>query len=466
MYLFEKIFQRNDKFFLQIYYLFLGLLLNIGSFGAYYLCNQEWHLPDAYIEGSILITLIFWSSSIVRSKEERFIKGTAQWFRVEFVFLIETFLIAILLTVIFKVTGNYSRIWLFANFGISVVVFLVLKVIFDFIYSYLIKSNSIQRNVLLIGDAKGCQNIIKNFPKKKSTSVIKCIIAIDQKDHKDLNFYGVPSFSLQDDYNHVFNHHSIGQIWIVSSTKTQSYIESLIDKFMDFSIDCRLIQPESKFKYIEGLDSEGGFDFYNVSFSPFYGTNFLIKNMLDKLLSIFFLILSFPIILIFSVFILIEDGFPIFFKQKRTGWDGKSFNIYKLRTLNKMSDLSKIIQVKAGDVRLLTIGKIIRRLSIDELAQFYNVLKGDMAIVGPRPHMTEHTKFYSTEVRNFMQRHKCLPGITGWAQVNGSRGPTTEEGAMNKRFQYDLYYIKNWNLMLDFYIMIKTFFVILFQKVD
>ena len=134
--------------------------------------------------------------------------------------------------------------------------------------------------------------------------------------------------------------------------------------------------------------------------------------------------------------------------------------------MNKTVDLSKTIQVKTGDKRVLTIGKIIRRLSIDELAQFYNVLKGDMAIVGPRPHMTAHTKFYSTEVRNFMQRHKCLPGITGWAQVNGARGPTTEEGSMNKRFQYDLYYIKNWNLMLDFYIMIRTFFVILFQKVD
>ena len=150
MHLFEKIFQRNDRFFLQIYYLILGVLLNIGSFGAYYLRNQDWLLPDAYIEGSILITLIFWSLSIAISKEDRFIKGTAQWFRVEFVFLIETFIIGILITVIFKVTGKYSRVWLFGNFVISVVVFLVLKVISDIIYSYLIKSNSIQRNVLLI----------------------------------------------------------------------------------------------------------------------------------------------------------------------------------------------------------------------------------------------------------------------------------------------------------------------------
>ena len=120
--------------------------------------------------------------------------------------------------------------------------------------------------------------------------------------------------------------------------------------------------------------------------------------------------------------------------------------------------------MKAGDSRVLTVGKIIRRLSIDELTQFYNVLKGDMSIVGPRPHMTEHTKFYSIEVRNFMQRHKCLPGITGWAQVNGSRGPTNEEGAMNRRFQYDLYYIKHCCISLDFKIMISTIRIILFAK--
>ena len=89
-----------------------------------------------------------------------------------------------------------------------------------------------------------------------------------------------------------------------------------------------------------------------------------------------------------------------------------------------------------------------------------------MSIVGPRPHMLEHTQYYSDEILNFMQRHKCLPGLTGWAQVNGLRGPTGSKELMDKRFQHDLYYIKNWNLMLDFYIIIRTFFVILFQKVD
>jgi len=407
--------------------------------------------------------------SIVRSgkaNEDRYLKGTVQWLKVEFIFLIQTFLIALLITVILKITDSYSRVWFFTSFGIAVFILLFLKILFDFIYGSLVLSNTIQRNILLIGDEESCQNIIKKMPKTTSNSVIKCLILINKDVSKNTNFYGVPSFNLEDDFNYILNHHSIGQVWIISSTQTQSYVEKLIDKFLNFSIDCRLILPESKFKFTEGMDTDAGFDFYNISFSPFYGTGFLIKNIIDKVLAIIFLIITLPLIVIFSIFILIENGFPIFFKQKRTGWDGRSFNIFKLRSLNKENNDLEDQQVKKGDNRILFIGKIIRRLSIDELPQFFNVLKGDMSIVGPRPHMTEHTKFYSIEVKNFMQRHKCLPGITGWAQVHGLRGPTSEQGAMNRRYEHDLYYIKNWNLMLDLYIMIRTIFVILFQKVD
>jgi putative colanic acid biosynthesis UDP-glucose lipid carrier transferase len=469
MQLFEKIFQRNDKFFLLVYYLTLALSLNICTFGAYYFRNKNWNLSENYIEGSILITLIFLALSIFKTgknNEDRFLQGTTQWFKVEFVFLIQTFLIAILISVIFKITDNYSRIWFFTSFIFSIVIFLIIKVIFDFIYISLIKTNTIQRNILLIGDTENCQNIIKKMPKTTSNSIIKCLMVVNSSNEDVKDFYGVPTFNLEDDFNYILNHHSIGQVWIISSIKTQMYVEQLIDKFLNFSIDCRLVLPESKFKFTEGMDTEAGFDFYNISFSPFYGTSFLIKNIIDKLLSVIFLIFTLPIVLIFSIFILIEDGFPIFFKQKRTGWDGRSFNIYKLRSLNKENENLEDQQVKAGDNRLLVIGKLIRRLSIDELPQFYNVLKGEMSIVGPRPHMTEHTKYYSTEVKNFMQRHKCLPGITGWAQVNGLRGPTEIKGTMDKRFQHDLYYIKNWNLMLDLYILIRTVFVVLFQKVD
>ena len=182
-------------------------------------------------------------------------------------------------------------------------------------------------------------------------------------------------------------------------------------------------------------------------------------RFLDILLSLIILFVALPICFFTSIAIIIIDGKPIFYISKRAGLYGKIFSTFKFRTMKLKNNI-------LDQDEITFLGRYLRRLSIDELPQFYNVLKGDMSIVGPRPHLIEQTKFYSTEVKNFMQRHKCLPGITGWAQVNGLRGPTIEEGTMNKRFQHDLYYIKNWNLMFDFYIMIKTFFVILFQKVD
>jgi len=464
--LFEKIFQRDDKSFLLFYRLILALSLYFSSLIAYYIRNNTWKLSEKYLEASILVVVIFLILSFINTKENRYIKGTVQWLRIDLILFVQTFIIAILFAVLFKVTDDFSRIWIFTYIGIGLFLFIITKVLCDFIYAYLVRSNAIQRNILLIGDADACQKIIKKFPKETSNSVIKCLIAIDQLEKKDLNFYGIPNFDLNENFDQILNHHAIGQVWIISSVKTQFHIEKLIDRFLNYSVDCRLIQPESKFKFIEGLDSEAGFDFYNVSFSPFYGTSFLIKNFMDRILSLIFILISLPVMLIFSIFIVIEDGFPILFKQKRTGWDGNSFNIFKLRSIKKTENKNESLQVKAGDKRLLRVGKFIRRLSIDELPQFFNVLIGEMSIVGPRPHMIDHTKYYSSDIKNFMQRHKCLPGITGWAQVNGMRGPTDKEGTMNKRFQHDLYYIKNWNLMLDLYILIRTVLVVLFHKVD
>ena len=124
------------------------------------------------------------------------------------------------------------------------------------------------------------------------------------------------------------------------------------------------------------------------------------------------------------------------------------------------------MQVSKNDNRLLKIGKLIRRYSIDELPQFFNVLNGDMSIVGPRPHMVEHDIYYSSMFNNFLKRHKCNPGLTGWAQVNGFRGATPNPDKMRSRMEHDLWYLNNWSLFLDFYIIFKTFYAILKYKCD
>ena len=177
------------------------------------------------------------------------------------------------------------------------------------------------------------------------------------------------------------------------------------------------------------------------------------------------MIIASPILIISSLAIYLEDGFPILFTQNRTGWDGRRFKIYKLRTLKKTS-FDKTLQVTKNDKRVLKIGKIIRRYSIDEVPQFFNVLNGDMSIVGPRPHMVEHDIHYSNLFNNFLKRHKCNPGLTGWAQVNGLRGETKNPENMKKRMEHDLWYLNNWTIWLDIKIILKTFKALIKYKGD
>ena len=166
-----------------------------------------------------------------------------------------------------------------------------------------------------------------------------------------------------------------------------------------------------------------------------------------------------------SIFIFLEDGFPILFTQNRTGWDGRRFKIYKLRTLKKGS-FDKTVQVTFDDKRKLKCGTFIRQFSIDEVPQLINVLLGDMSIVGPRPHMVEHDIKYSKLFQSFLKRHKCSPGLTGWAQVNGLRGATPNPDNMKRRMEHDLWYLNNWTIILDIYIILKTFYIIFKHKGD
>lgn len=184
--------------------------------------------------------------------------------------------------------------------------------------------------------------------------------------------------------------------------------------------------------------------------------NRILKRVFDVVLSSFFLFTIFPIIyLIVGLAIKISSPGPVFFKQKRSGEDGKEFYCYKFRSM-KVNAQCDSLQATRDDPRKTKIGEIIRKTSIDELPQFINVLKGDMSIVGPRPHMLKHTKEYSKLINSFMVRHFVKPGITGWAQVTGFRGETKELWQMEGRVMRDIWYIEHWTFVLDLLIIYKT----------
>ena len=183
--------------------------------------------------------------------------------------------------------------------------------------------------------------------------------------------------------------------------------------------------------------------------------NAALKRVFDILFSGAFLIF-FPLILIpVAIAVKISSPGPIFFKQKRTGLRGKDFYCYKFRTM-RVNDKSDEQQATKNDPRKTKVGDFLRKTNIDELPQFWNVFKGDMSVVGPRPHMIKHTEDYSKLIDTYMLRHLVKPGITGWAQVNGYRGETKELWQMAKRVQYDVWYIENWDFFLDLKIIYLT----------
>lgn len=187
-----------------------------------------------------------------------------------------------------------------------------------------------------------------------------------------------------------------------------------------------------------------------------YMSNKIVKRLFDIVFSLIACILLLPFIPIIGFIILCQSRGPIFFKQERTGLNGKTFLCYKFRSMHVNSD-ANTKQATKDDPRKFAFGEFMRKTNIDELPQFFNVLVGDMSVVGPRPHMVYHTEHYRKLIDKYMVRHFSRPGITGWAQVTGFRGETKELWQMEERIRRDIWYIENWSFWLDLKIILMTF---------
>jgi len=240
-------------------------------------------------------------------------------------------------------------------------------------------------------------------------------------------------------------------------------MKELLYDLRHLTVNIKLIPDIFGFSILNHSMTEiAGLPAVNLSDTPMGGANRVIKELEDRLLAFIIILLISPVLLCISVAIKLTSSGPILFKQKRHGWDGRVINIYKFRTMNSHTDSDNTItQASRNDSRVTRLGRFLRKTSLDELPQFYNVLQGRMSIVGPRPHAVEHNELYKDKVNKYMLRHMVKPGITGWAQINGLRGETNTLDKMKKRVEYDLYYIENWSLWFDvkiiFLTMIKGF---------
>ena len=471
MFRLEKVLQNDDSVYIYFTQIIktLGIILSYYIFSIleknsiYELGNKEIFINSKYFDFSILLSILYILISLFFIKNKTYQYNFISFLKDDIaVIAISNFLIFTLYFFINKsfdieIGYIYSLIFLMINLFIG-------KKLFNHIYNYMINNDIIHKNIMLVGSLKDIKFFLKK--KKEKINIFKCCIIDDLNNfnERDIrNEIRIPIFKKNEDIRSILEYHELGQIWILESDKSKT--ENLISNIIKFSVDILIVNLYDT----PNLNSEqllyGKFHFKKYEISRFHGLNFFIKIILDKIFSILFLIIASPILLIASIFIFLEDGFPILFTQDRTGWDGRRFKIFKLRTLKK-GKFDKTVQVTLEDKRKLKCGTLIRQLSIDELPQLFNVLVGDMSIVGPRPHMVEHDIKYSSLFKNFLKRHKCSPGLTGWAQVNGLRGATPNPENMRKRMEHDLWYLNNWTIILDIYIIMKTFYIIFKYKGD
>ncbi|MEO5572862.1 MAG: undecaprenyl-phosphate glucose phosphotransferase [Gammaproteobacteria bacterium] len=216
-----------------------------------------------------------------------------------------------------------------------------------------------------------------------------------------------------------------------------------------------LIQPR--------MDAIKGIPIVAITESPFLGISGIAKQVSDLVLASIILLLFSPLMLAIAIGVKLSSPGNVFFKQRRYGLNGEEIRVYKFRSMTVSEDGANVMQAKKGDQRITPFGAFLRKTSLDELPQFFNVLRGEMSIVGPRPHAVAHNEMYRKFIKGYMLRHKVKPGITGWAQVHGLRGETETMDKMKARIDYDLDYLRNWSLSLDLWIIIRTAFVIFKQ---
>ena len=330
-------------------------------------------------------------------------------------------------------------------------VFLTIS-LFKFLSIYLLKKyrtilRGNIRKVIVIGSNEKSRQLIKTFNTR-----------LDFGYKFDAQFSGKDEeFTLENCFDYIIEN-NIDEIYFSVAELSNKQINKLID-FADNNLRELKFIPDNKEIYSKKLKYEY-YDYIPIlslrAIPLQESVNKFIKRLFDILFSLFIIVFVLSWLTpILAILIKLESKGPVFFKQSRNGFNYQEFDCYKFRSMTPNKDAHRS-QAKKGDQRITKMGAFIRKTSIDELPQFFNVLFGDMSVVGPRPHMVSHTNLYAQKIDKFMVRHFVKPGITGLAQVSGFRGEVETDDDIISRVKYDIFYIENWSLLLDIKIMTQT----------
>ena len=420
-------------------------------------------LPVKYLVALLLAIMAFQIGAGMASlyRPWRGESVTRQFFRVALVWA-GTFFVLLAIAYLTKTTAQFSRVamtsWLIATpFALS-----AWRVAARLALTRLLKREEHRRNVLVWGEGEIADQLVRTIREHPGLGLRLVdhvpVPEIDCANQGKTVVAGDPTaFSSTDDIELRAKLGEFSVLYVILTPGTRPLIPDLLDRLSDTTVSVYMVPDFITTHLFHGHWSKlEGIPIVSVFDTPFWGADGWLKRVQDLVLSTVILALIALPMLIIAALVKASSPGPILFRQTRYGIGGRPIEVLKFRTMTVCENGPHVPQARRDDPRVTPIGRFLRRTSLDELPQFVNVFRGEMSIVGPRPHAVAHNEFYRRKVKGYMLRHKVKPGITGWAQINGFRGETRDISSMEKRVDHDLWYISNWSTWLDIKIMMRT----------
>lgn len=370
-----------------------------------------------------------------------------------------SFLAFLLAAFLFKQSSDYSRVILAVWFSLTMFFVFAWRKIDRSLKNDLRSRGIGIKKVAIIGATKSGFNLFLQVQQHADLGYEFEGFYEDRQGNRLLGLVGVQVEGSIDDAIERARKGEIQTLFIALPLKAERRIDEILCRLGDTTVDVQIVPDFLLLSLVHArVEHVGDVNTLSVFESPYHGAKKWLKRAEDIVgASIILMFIAAPMVLIALLIKLTSRG-PVIFKQHRYGLDGEPILVWKFRTMKVMEDTGPIVQASKNDSRITPLGHILRRTSLDELPQFFNVLAGGMSIVGPRPHAVSHNEEYRKKVEFYMLRHKVKPGITGWAQINGWRGETDTLDKMKMRIKFDLFYIKHWSLWFDLKIIFLTIF--------
>lgn len=309
------------------------------------------------------------------------------------------------------------------------------------------------RTILVVGAGEVGQRVIETIEHHRELGFRVTGVLTRRAEKLGTKVLGVPVVGMFDEVGRILDARPVDQVIIALPIEDQPLLKPLMEELVQRTVDVKVVPDLLQYATLcGGLEEFGGLPIISLQGGPLHGWNVVWKRVFDVLFALFALLLTAPVMLLVAVAVKLTSRGPVLYRQERMGMDGRTFDILKFRTMRIDAEVQGAQMASKEDPRRTPIGTFLRKYSLDELPQFFNVLMGDMSLVGPRPERPVFIETFKKEIPRYHLRHKVKAGITGWAQVNGLRGQTSIE----KRIEYDLYYIENWSLALDLKILVRT----------